>query len=720
MADLQVSPLLKGLNEKQQEAVLTTEGPVLVIAGAGSGKTRALTHRIAYLIKEKNVDASNILAVTFTNKAAGEMQERISELLKENKLSYLPVIGTFHSICVRLLRKHIHLLGYENSFVIYDAADQQVLVKQIMKNMNLDDRKFAPRAVLSHISQAKSHLVTAEDYRIQAMNYFTEKVSVIYEEYEKQLAKNNALDFDDLLGKTVELFAARPEILAYYQDRFKYISVDEYQDTNAAQYKIVHALAKKHQNICVIGDSDQSIYSWRGANMQNILDFEKDYPKTKVVLLEQNYRSTKNILDAAHNIISKNSDRREKTLWTDNEEGDYIRKYEAQSERDEAFYVVEQIQKELDSYEHRDYSRFAVLYRTNAQSRVLEEAFMRTGIPYRIIGGVRFYERKEIKDLLSYLRLLHNPSDDIALLRVINTPTRGIGNKTIADIQAIAKDENVTLSSVLARLHEYPHLSSRSLKGLQNFQRIIEGLRKYNSTEKASSLIKYVIAETGYKGFLLEGDSVAGESRVENIEELISVASKYDSLEAGVSLAVFLEEVALIADTDKIDNDDNAVIFMTLHSAKGLEFPHVFLIGLEEGIFPHSRSLLDPEQFEEERRLMYVGITRAEETIHLTFAKQRMLYGEVKANNPSPFLLDLPENLFGPEPEIRLHQPIGAKPIPHEEAGISFHDGDRVRHATWGNGIVLSVTGGVVTIAFADPKVAVKKLALSVAPLEKI
>lgn len=730
-----MSDVLSGLNDKQRAAVLATEGPVLVFAGAGSGKTKALTHRIAYLIKEKGVHPKNILAVTFTNKAAGEMQERIIKLLNESDMNYVPVIGTFHSICVRLLRKHIHEIDYENSFVIYDSTDQQILGKKIIKELGLDEKKFPIRAILSHISNAKNHLMKAEQYKMQAHNYFTEKVAQVYEEYERQLRKNNALDFDDLLLRTVELFEQKPELLAMYQDRFKYICVDEYQDTNQAQYKIIHMLAKKHHNLCVIGDSDQSIYSWRGANMQNILDFEKDYPNAKVILLDQNYRSTKNILAAAHSIIKHNKNRKDKELWTDNHEGSPLKMYEAHHERDEAYYVVEQIKNQMRKDTSTEYKDFSVLYRTNAQSRVFEEAFMRSGIPYRIIGGIKFYERKEIKDILAYLRVIHNPFDDIALLRIINVPTRGIGAQTLNHLQELARLGQTSIYSVILDCERYESLGGRGQKALLKFRQIMESLRLLNHSEKAAALIKHIVEAIGYKDYLMQEGAEVGETRLENVNELISVASKYDALEPGVALAVFLEEVALIADTDSIDDQDNAVVLMTIHSAKGLEFSHVFLVGLEEGIFPHSRSLLDPEQFEEERRLMYVAITRAEQELHLTRARQRMIYGDLKANNPSPFLMDIPPTLFGDQvPTERDYGGLLGKQIPVEnESGLISDDeafnnmdmpqlqaGDKVVHDKWGEGKVLGLTGGVVTIAFADPRIAVRKLALSVAPLRKI
>lgn len=743
--------LLSTLNDKQKEAVLHKDGPLLVVAGAGSGKTKALTHRIAYMVTEQQIHPGNILAVTFTNKAAMEMTNRVGKLLETASISTLPTIGTFHSICVRILRKHIHEIDFENSYGIYDATDQQILVKNILKDLDIDDKKFNPRAILACISNAKNELINAVDFSYKAVDYFTEKVAQVYLRYQDALKRNNALDFDDLIMKTVELFKEKPELLRYYQDKFRYISVDEYQDTNHAQYVLIRQLSDKYNNLCVIGDSDQSIYSWRGANMRNILDFEKDFPDCQTVLLEQNYRSTKKILEAAHNVIVKNQVRKEKKLWTDNEAGENIFIYESYNERDEAVFVVNQMNKILQSYEHPEYSDFAILYRTNAQSRVIEEAFLRYGIPYKIVGGIKFYDRKEIKDIISYLKILVNPNDSISLLRIINTPARKIGNATLNHINMYATENKISFYKALNYINQIPGLSPAKAQDLLKFAAIIKKLTQKAHTETASAVIKYVIEESGYKKMLQEEGTAEAESRLENINELVSVAAKYDSLEPGVSLSVFLEEVALISDLDSLPDSHNAVTMMTLHAAKGLEFPHVFLIGLEEGIFPHSRSLLEPEQLEEERRLMYVGITRAEKSLAVTFAKQRMLFGELQTNHPSQFLQDIPKHLvesnshlFGASSigTISSHQ-LGTRPIPTEDSKYSNYinksagsnpfdyntsenqasnlkDGDKVKHPTFGTGIIINVLGGVATVAFNDRSVGVKKLALSVAPLEKI
>ena len=728
--------LLQGLNEKQLEAVKCLDGPLLVMAGAGSGKTKALTHRIAHLIQEQKALPENILAVTFTNKAAKEMNERIERLLEGGQFHTRPLIGTFHSICVKILRQHLHELDMENSFVIYDTTDQQILVKRILKNLSIDDKKFNPKAILYAISQAKNQLIDAQEYHKSAFEYFNQKVAEVYLEYQKELKRSNALDFDDIIMKTVELFKSKPNILEYYQNRFKYISVDEYQDTNQAQYILVRQLAAKFENLCVIGDSDQSIYSWRGANMRNILDFEKDFPKAKVVLLEQNYRSTKTILAAADKIISKNTMRKAKTLWTDNAQGENIDVYEAFNEKDEASYVVSQINKILSRYEHPNFSDLAVLYRTNAQSRVLEEVFLRNGIPYKIVGGVKFYDRKEIKDIIAYLKLILNPNDSVSLTRIINTPARKIGATTLLRVQEFATQQNLSLFSALCRADQIA-ISPAKQKDLLNFVKLIQSLQRLYASSKASSMIKFVVEDSGYKKMLIEEGTSESQSRLENIAELISVASKYDGLEPGVSTTVFLEEMALISDIDQLPDSQNSVTLMTLHAAKGLEFPHVFLIGLEDGIFPHSRSLMDPEQLEEERRLMYVGVTRAEQFLCLSYARSRLFFGEMQANNPSQFLQELPAELissnsplFNTQAQRQAHRSltpkdIGSRPIPQEEfsARVSASDlstGDKVSHPTFGNGIVMNITGGVVTIAFKNPKYGAKKLALSVAPLTKI
>lgn len=732
-----MADLLKNLNDKQVEAVTYFGGPLLVVAGAGSGKTRALTHRIAYLIQEYKVNPWNILAVTFTNKAANEMKQRVLKLVGKTgrpDVNFgdfprdIPAVGTFHSICVRILRKHIHLLDYENSFAIYDTTDQEILMKKVMESLLIDPKRLNPKAVFGHISNAKNQLITADQYAQYANDFFTQKVAEIYPKYQDALKKNNALDFDDIILKTVELFQKFPEVLDQYQEQFKFISVDEYQDTNKAQYILVNLLAAKYRNLCVIGDEDQSIYSWRGATIQNILDFEKDYPEAKVVILEQNYRSTQLILDCAHCIIQRNAQRKEKKLWTDKSGGEKIKYWLAYNERHEGELIAEEILKLNEDCEAPNYKDFAILYRTNAQSRVLEEVFLKYGIPYQIIGGVKFYQRKEIKDIISYLRLIQNQNDSVSMLRIINNPPRKIGPITMEKLNFFAQRNHISLFDAMLLVEEIKNVPESKAESITNFVKLIKNLQKLSDDHTVASLIKYVLENSGYKK-MLDDNTVENEARLENIGELISVAHKYDKLEPKISLSVFLEEVSLIADVDNMDEKDNSVIFMTVHSAKGLEFPYVFIAGLEEGIFPHNRSLMDRFELEEERRLMYVALTRAMEKVYLLRAQSRMLYGESHSNAPSQFLGDIDEELieanFG-QKSARIHVPleqIGRAPVPVEDdVGVlpELSIGDKVSHTIFGNGIVVNVTGGVVTVAFEDCAVGVKKLALSIAPLRKI
>ncbi len=759
-----MSHILADLNSKQLEAVTTISGPLLIIAGAGSGKTRALTHRIAYTIKEKNINPKNILAVTFTNKAAMEMKLRLIKLLsgkheisldllklsgrvesEKCPYSFLPTVGTFHSVCVQILRKHIHLIGFENAFTIYDTADQKALMKTLMEEEHLDEKQYNPMAILNHISNAKNELIGPKEYQNFALNYFNQIVARMYETYQRALKRNNALDFDDLIMKTVELFQKIPDILDEYQERFQYISVDEYQDTNHSQYVLMKKLAEKYRNICVIGDEDQSIYSWRGADIRNILDFEKDYKDAKVIKLEQNYRSSQIILDAAHHIIMKNKKRKEKKLWTEKKEGPKIRLYQARNEREEGELIAREIMEKVKTHEYPTYTDFVVLYRTNAQSRVLEEVFMRFSIPYRIVGGVKFYERKEIKDILAYLRVVQNPLDFTNLMRIINTPPRNIGGKTLEAINTFMSQTGMNFFEALKQVESIEELNDGKKQTLQSFMKMWQEFFEANKEFTASGVIKTILARSGYKDFLLSDQTEEGEVRFENVRELVSVASKYDGLAPGISLATFLEEVSLIADLDTIDprsgsdsfsersGKDNAVTLMTIHAAKGLEFPCVFICGLEEGLFPHSRSLFDPEQLEEERRLMYVALTRAKEDLFLLHALQRLLYGETLTHEPSQFLPDIPEELIVRNKSFSYMKPfssmkpidpkvIGKKPVPVEslENSLELKDGDKVSHKTWGNGLVLNVLGGIATIVFENPKIGVKKLAISVAPLEKI
>lgn len=721
--------ILASLNDKQQEAVLHFGGPLLVIAGAGSGKTRALTHRIAYLIKEKKISPWNILAVTFTNKAANEMKERVVKLMNaEQEEREVPAIGTFHATCVRILRKNIQFLNFDSSFNIYDTADQEILVKHVMESLQMDPKQVKPRALLNQISGAKNELITPEKYKFLVHNYFTEQVAKVYKAYQDSLQKNNALDFDDIIMKTVELFQNNPKVLDFYQEKFRFISIDEYQDTNHAQYVLTNLWAQKYRNLCVIGDSDQSIYSFRGANITNIMNFEKDYPEAKVVMLEQNYRSTQTILDAAHSIIRKNKQRKEKKLWTEREGGEKITLEELDNERAEADYVCKKITDHLKDYEFPEYKDFVVLYRTNAQSRVMEEACLRHGLPYKIVGGIKFYQRKEIKDMIAYLRVIQNPADSVSLIRIINTPPRKIGAKTIETLQTYALHKGISLFEAMDAADTIEGMNQTKAEVIKKFTAQIKELQLINREWSASGLIKHVLDFTGYKKFLDDG-TVEGEARIENIHELVSVSSKYDNMEAGMSLNIFLEEIALIADIDTLDNQDNAITLMTIHSAKGLEFSKVFIIGLEEGILPHSRSMLEPQELEEERRLMYVALTRSKDKLYLLRAKNRMLYGESQSNSPSQFLDDIPTELLEEiEKTARSHRTVtssdlGYTPVPFEEydeEGTQVFDGDKVNHASFGDGTVVSVTGGVATVAFNNPKYGIKKLALSIAPLKKI
>jgi DNA helicase-2/ATP-dependent DNA helicase PcrA len=625
-------------------------------------------------------------------------------------------------------------------------------MKRLMEEQGIDPKKMNPKAVLGAISNAKNQLINAKEFERYVDGVFMEKVAALYGPYQKALRQNSALDFDDLIMKTVELFQKFPEILAQYQEKFKYISVDEYQDTNHAQYVLIKLLAAKYRNLCVIGDEDQSIYSWRGATIKNILDFEKDYPEAKVVLLEQNYRSTRAILDAAHGVISKNRARKEKKLWTENIGGDLVRLMIAKNERNEGELVASEINEILRRYESPNYNDFVVLYRTNAQSRVMEEVFLRYGIPYRIVGGIRFYERKEIKDMLAYLRVILNVNDSVSLMRIINVPARKIGSKTIEILQGYALRQGISLFQAMKEVKSIEGLNEGKVDEIGKFVSLILGLQMANSEFPASGVIKHVLEEAKYREFLDDGSS-EGETRLENVRELVSVASKYDALEPGISLAIFLEEVSLIADIDSVDDGESAVTLMTVHSAKGLEFPYVFVAGLEEGIFPHNRSLLDREQLEEERRLMYVAMTRAMEKLYLLCASERMLYGEYRTNAPSQFLSDIPKELLQGSFGNRYREGAGSgarnfkslagfetgfndRPIPAEpfggfdlasesfedrvHEGIAYAVGEKVAHNVFGIGVVRDVKGGVITVKFDDPEIGTKKLAASIAPLKKV
>lgn len=633
------------LNPMQQEAVFHTEGPLLVLAGAGSGKTRVLTHRIAYLIEEKQVKPWNIMAITFTNKAAAEMRERVDQIVGFGSESIW--VSTFHSSCVRILRRHIEYLGYSTNFTIYDGDDQKTLMKQVFKKLDVDTKQFKERAVLSRISSAKDEMITPEEFELNVGGDFREKkIAQIYKEYQKELKKNNALDFDDLILKTVELFQNVPEVLDYYQEKFRYIMVDEYQDTNLVQFKLVDLLAAKYRNICVVGDDDQSIYKFRGANIENILSFEKAFPGAKVIKLEQNYRSTQNILNAANEVIRNNRGRKDKTLWTANEEGETARFMQFDTAYEEADAIAKDIRREKEE-NHCDYSDFAVLYRTNAQSRLLEEKFILYSIPYRLVGGVNFYQRKEIKDILCYLKTIANGLDDLAVQRIVNVPKRGIGATSIGKVTIFASANSMSFYNALLRAKAVPTLGKAADK-IAGFTDQIENFKAKMPELTIKELIEVILEETGYKKELEAEGEIEAETRLQNIEELINKAVSYSETAKEPTLDGFLEEVALVADVDNVDDSENRVILMTLHSAKGLEFPYVYLSGLEDGLFPSSMSIMsdDRDAVEEERRLCYVGITRARQRLTLTAARQRMTNGETRFSKVSRFVEEIPDWLL--------------------------------------------------------------------------
>lgn len=637
--------LIEGLNPQQKEAVLHTEGPILVLAGAGSGKTRVITHRIAYLIQEKGVAPWSILSLTFTNKAAREMRDRIEALIGARVLDIWS--GTFHSCCVRILRREIERIGFNRDFVIYDTGDQETLIKDCLQRLGYNDRNFPPKQVLAYIGRAKDELISPEAYSINAASDFRmRKISDIYTLYQKKLKANNALDFDDILLHTLNIFDKNPDVLAYYQDKFKYILVDEYQDTNTAQYMLVSMLAKKHRNICVVGDDDQSIYGWRGANMQNILDFEKHFHGCRVIKLEQNYRSTERILDAANNVIKNNYGRKPKLLWTKNLTGEPVYVYKAFDERDEADFTAGMVRNAVARGDN-NYGDFAVLYRINAQSRVFEDSFMKMGIPYRIIGAHKFYDRKEIKDIIAYLRVVNNPHDDISLKRIVNVPRRGIGKVTLDRAEQLAYDNGVSIYSILLEASKLSELTRASAK-IKSFTDMLVKLRSLAEYLDLTELIKSVIDQSGIIKELEQEDTIEAKTRIENIREFQSVVLDFvrNSEEEDPGLNDFLAHVSLIADVDTMADEQDRVVLMTMHSAKGLEFPIVFLAGMEEGVFPSYRSIGEESEMEEERRLCYVGITRAREKLFLTFTKSRTLFGNTTYNRQSRFIDEIPEDLL--------------------------------------------------------------------------
>lgn len=736
---------LSQLNPPQREAVTCTEGPVLLLAGAGSGKTRALTYRVAYLL-EKGVFPSNILAVTFTNKAANEMRERVADLV--GSVARNVWISTFHSFCVRILRMSGTHIGLDSNFVIFDSQDQQQLIKDCMRELGLDEKRFDSRAVQAEIGRAKDELITPDAYRRAASGYFEETVSEVYTLYQRRLEKNNALDFDDLIMKTVSLFKREKEVLDAYQERFRYIMIDEYQDTNHAQYVLVNLLAEKYRNLCVVGDDDQSIYGWRGADIRNILYFEKDYPDARVIKLEQNYRSTKVILKAANCVVKQNQHRTDKELWTENDDGELIDYYCALDANDEARYVVERIKELCKGAKSRySYSDIAILYRVNAQSRAFEEFLIKYSIPYTIVGGLRFYERKEIKDMLSYLRVILNPNDTVSLRRIINVPRRGIGNTTIDRLDNYAGEKGISLFDAVQQCDNIPDVSGAPLRAVKNFAAMLNVFIDAASSCSVSELANMIIDRTGYIEELEQDRTPESEGRIENLQEFLNVTAEFDRksrASAGIErLAEFLEEVTLMSDVDFLEVNDKMVTLMTLHSAKGLEFPVVFMVGMEENVLPHSRALIEPVQMEEERRLCYVGMTRAMEKLIFTRAETRIVFGELKCNLQSRFLDEVPEELIknvgidGDDDECKVvdfyayakNRVIQPPRIQTEQSdrSLSFGDtgfvpGDRVKHKQWGVGTIVEVKkdGRHTLLSVAFPDNGIKKLIADSAPIEKL
>lgn len=736
-----------GLNPQQAEAVINTEGPMLIMAGAGSGKTKVLTCRVANLL-QKGVRPYRILAITFTNKAAAEMRERVNNM--SGPAAKDVWLFTFHAFCARFLRMEIDKLpGYGGNFAIYDTADSQNLIKQILKEMNLDDKRFQPSGILSRISNAKNALQDAAAFARQAGDFYEQKVADIYSRYEQKLQLNNALDFDDLLMLSIKLLQENKEVREKYQDRFDYLLVDEYQDTNHAQYLLTKFLAAKHRNICVVGDADQSIYGWRGADIQNILDFEKDYPDAKVIKLEQNYRSTQIILDAANAVIENNTGRKPKNLWTENKSGADIIYFQAVDERDEARFVIEQLQN-LQRTENKKLGDMAILYRTNTQSRIFEEMLIKIGISYNMVGGLKFYERKEIKDIIAYLRVIFNPADSLSLLRIINVPKRGIGDASLAKIQAYAAANNVSLFEAVSNAAAIDGLSSRFVSKLDDLAGIIFELMNLAGEAPVEDLIDRVLRDTGYLEELENERTPQAQSRIDNLHELISVAQEFAASEEENNLENFLAHVALVSDIDDTELGEDAITLMTLHSSKGLEFPVVFLVGMEEGLFPHARTLMDETEIEEERRLCYVGITRAKEKLFLSSTKMRTIYGNTVTYPPSRFLQEIPARLVktikrqerfsalenfkqvSEKYSIRPQKPASTfNPhsfMPQKPAaaaggtGTRFNTGDRVSHSKWGEGMVVSVKdspdGQEVKVAFAGA--GVRSLLTKYAVLKKL
>ena len=782
------SPLLNGMNPRQSQAVTTTQGPLLLMAGAGSGKTRVLTHRVAYLIEECYVNPWNILAITFTNKAAREMKERIHQLLGDVAESVW--ISTFHSMCVRILRREVETIGYSRNFTILDSSEQLALMKRIVKELNLDPKKHEPRGILAAISNAKNAMQTADDYAsLAGADYFKQTVAKCYARYQDVLRENQCMDFDDLIMNTIELFRQSPDTLRHYQNKFQYIHVDEYQDTNHAQYLLVNMLARGFQNICVVGDADQSIYGWRGADMQNILDFEKDYPDAQVILLEQNYRSTKNILKAANQVIENNVNRKKKNLWTENETGEKIQYYRGDNERHEAQFIVKEINDHIQR-QGKNYGDFAILYRTNAQSRVVEEMLLKSSIPYKMVGGQKFYERKEIRDILAYLAMIANPQDSISFARVVNVPKRGIGATSVEKFREFAQLHGMSMLEACESV-VLSNVSGKAAKELAKFGEMMDGFAKMQTYLSITELTEEILAKTGYLEALKNENTIEANARIDNLNEFLTVTQafdqqfaqspEYENVEDDEKLSLFLNDLALVSDIDSLEEETSQVTLMTLHAAKGLEFPIVFLVGMEEGLFPLLRANDDEADMEEERRLAYVGITRAEEELYITNAISRTIYGRTQFNRPSRFVDEIEEELLEPigtyaKRQIQSgdefkasfgqgmsaadfmksrqnqssakssstygnrtygqtqnrqsyqkpqYQTIAKKTFPNTatpKANISWQAGDKVNHKKWGVGTVVKVheNNGDYELDIAFTGQGIKRLLASFAPIEKI
>lgn len=775
MHSIDIHDAVRRLNPQQRQAVEATDGPLLIMAGAGSGKTRVLTHRIAYLIATRKAAPWSILAITFTNKAAREMQERVSKLVGREGQDIW--VSTFHSMCVRILRRDIERISFTSNFSILDSTDQLSVIRNVMKQHNIDPKKFEPKAIQAAMSAAKNELISPQQYEQKAGDYFESLVAKVYTEYQKRLKSNNSLDFDDLIMTTIQLFKEVPEVLDFYQRKFQYIHVDEYQDTNRAQYMLCRMLADSHHRICVVGDSDQSIYRWRGADITNILNFEQDYPEARTILLEQNYRSTANILNAANNVIGLNTGRKPKNLWTEQGEGPKIKVFRGDTEHDEGYFVTSEISKNIK--DGKSYQDHAILYRTNAQSRVIEEILIKSDIPYQIVGGIKFYDRKEIKDLLAYLRLISNPDDDISLTRIINVPKRSIGDTTVAKLAAAAAERGISIFRVLEIVDDLG-FAGRTRNALVGFYDMIAALSRMVEFLSVTELTEKILEMSEYRLELQNENTIESRSRLENIDEFLSVTQEFEKNNEDKSLISFLTDLALIADIDSMNDDeedrDDAVVLMTMHSAKGLEFPVVFIIGMEEGVFPHSRAFMDNEELEEERRLAYVGITRAEKQLFLSCARMRTLFGRTTANMPSRFLEEIPEELkedtqmahdryrrgggsnvggsyagrgfgggggsnFGggrsvdlslsgstasaqaaPKSRVTMTTGGSSRPAAASDSG-DFKAGDKVAHGKWGTGTIVAVKGSgndmELQIAFPAP-VGVKRLLAGFAPITKV